>query len=166
MSKRREPREKWPPFIMVLQETWDAPAWRAMSAGARLLYIALRRRFIHKSHNNGGIFLSSRDAEIELGTAREQIARWYRELQHYGFIVKMSECRRGSRGICPHWRLTDCGYHKEPATRDFLRWDGTLFRPKPIAPRPVSPGKGQAAPIAARGFKSRRATNSHGEKSW
>jgi hypothetical protein len=158
MSKRRESREKWPPFVMVLHETLDAPAWRAMSAGARLLYIALKRRFNHKSHNNGCIYLSLRDAAIELGTAQDQVVRWYRELQHYGFIVKTSEGRRGSRGICPHWRLTECGYHKEPATRDFMRWDGTPFRS-----RPVSPGKGLAAPVAASGFKSRRATNSHGE---
>lgn len=144
---------------MVLHETLDAPAWRGMSAGARLLYIALKRRFNHKAHNNGRVYLSVRDAAIELGSKQDQIIRWYRELQHYGFIVKTNEGRRGGRGICPQWRLTECGHHKEPPTRDFLRWDGTLFR------QPVSPGKGLAAFNAARGFKSRRATNFHGEKS-
>ena len=31
-------------------------------------------------------------------------------------------------GKAPHWRLTECGYMKDEPTRDFMRWDGTVFR--------------------------------------
>ena len=64
------------------------------------------------------------------------IARWFNELEHYGFIVLH---RHGSLGVdgkgkSPHWRLTELGVtgnassggNLEPPTSDFLRWDGTL----------------------------------------
>jgi len=54
-------RERVSPFVMVLIDTLDAPAWRAMSLGARMLYIALRRRYNFKHRNNGRIFLSQRN---------------------------------------------------------------------------------------------------------
>jgi hypothetical protein len=40
-------------FVPLLLDTIDAPAWRAMSHGAKLLYVALRRRV--RSDNNGKI---------------------------------------------------------------------------------------------------------------
>jgi hypothetical protein len=155
MSRRRSPGERLPPFIAVLKDTWNAPAWRAMSCGARLLYIALKARYNVKQHNNGRLFLSVRDAAKELGTSQVQVIRWYRELQHYGFIVKTTDAILSSKhGQCPHWRLTELGYRRDMPTRDYLRWDGTKFRP---TPRPVRPGHGQAAQ-AASGFESRRVT--------
>jgi hypothetical protein len=41
-------------------------------------------------------------------------------------------------GKAPHWRLTEVGYHKQPPTQDFLRWDGTPFRDA-VAPSPREP---------------------------
>ena len=67
----------------------DAPAWRAMSHGAKVLFIALKRRYYPKNHNNGRIFLSQRLAVKELRSHHNEIARWYRELQHYGFIADL-----------------------------------------------------------------------------
>jgi hypothetical protein len=58
-----------------------------MSHGAQVLYVALKRRYSVHMHNNGRLFLSQRMAEKELNSHHNQIARWYRELQHYGFIV-------------------------------------------------------------------------------
>ena len=42
MSKRDKGR--LPPFAPLLISTIDAPAWKAMSHGAKWLYVALRRR--------------------------------------------------------------------------------------------------------------------------
>ena len=69
---------------MLLIEVLDAPAWRALSHGAKVLYIALRRRY-HATIDNNGIYLPQRTAEKELHSHRDQIARWFRELEHYGF---------------------------------------------------------------------------------
>ena len=121
-----------PPFVALLKGTLDAPAWKAMSHGARSLYVALKRKWGSDLHNNGRIYLSQRDAAEEIGSHHNEIARWYRELQHYGFVVMMTPGYLGveGTGLAPHWRLTEVGYMKDPPTRDFARWDGTKFRDK------------------------------------
>jgi|SRR5215469_17303535 len=143
----RKGQERLPPFVPLLISTLDSAAWRAMSHGAKVLYIALKRRYSPKRHNNGRIFLSQRSAEKELRSGTDQISRWFRELQHYGFIV---QTRGGSLGIdgkgkAPHWRLTEigCGYNHHghddvpgsndsgAPTRDFMRWNGAKFRDRP-----------------------------------
>lgn len=118
------------PFAMIMKQVLDSKAWRNMSMGARVLYVSLRRRYWKDRHNNGRIYLSQRNASIELGRSTTQITRWFRELQHYGFIVQTQRGSLGTDGVgkAPHWRLTECGYHKEPPTQDFLRWNGTPFR--------------------------------------
>lgn len=58
-----------PPFVMVTNQVLDAPAWRAMSHGARSLYVALKRRYWPNRKNNGRIYLSARQAAKELGQA-------------------------------------------------------------------------------------------------
>jgi DNA-binding transcriptional MocR family regulator len=118
------------PFVAVLKETLDAPAWRAMSHGARSLYIALKRRYNQNNHNNGRLFISQRVASREIGSSFNQVARWFRELQHHGFIVQTQTGCLGieGRGKAPHWRLTEIGYMNDPPTREFMRWDGTIFR--------------------------------------
>jgi hypothetical protein len=42
-------------FVPMLLPTIDSPAWRALSHGARSLYMALKRRFGINIHNNGKI---------------------------------------------------------------------------------------------------------------
>jgi hypothetical protein len=95
----------------------------------RSLYVALRRRYSLTSHNNGWIYLSQRDAEDEIGSHRDYVGRWFRELQHYGFIVMTSEGSLGvdGKGKAPHWRLTELGCRRDQPTRDFLRWKGDVF---------------------------------------
>ena len=46
-------KERLPPFVPLLIDTLDQPAWRALSHGARSLYVALKRRYNVKVHNNG-----------------------------------------------------------------------------------------------------------------
>jgi hypothetical protein len=143
MSRRKE-KGRLPPFVPLLTGTLDAPACKALSHGARSLYVALKRRYNRDVHNNGRIYLSQRDAVEEIGSHHNEIARWYRELQHYGFIVLHAPHSLGveGKGKSPHWRLTEIGYMHEPPTRDFARWNGQKFtggKTESRAPIPAHP---------------------------
>jgi hypothetical protein len=127
--ERERHKNRLPPFVPVFTNTLDQPAWRAMSHGARILYIALKRRFNGNTHNNGRLFLSQRMAAKELGSHHNQIARWFRELQHFGFIVLQTPGCLGVEGSgqSPRWRLTELAYMRDPPTQDYAPWDGTPF---------------------------------------
>src|SRR5262249_52779835 len=131
-SKRKD-KGRLGPFVPLIKETLDAPAWRAMSHGARSLYIALKRRYNSNNPNNGRLFISQRIASREIGSSTNQVARWFRELQHFGFIVMTEAGCLGvdGKGKAPHWRLTELGYMNDPPTRDFIRWDGSSFQDSP-----------------------------------
>jgi hypothetical protein len=71
-----------------------------------------------------------------------EIARWFRELQHYGFIVMTRPGWLGveGRGRAPRWRLTELGYQRKLPKRNFLRWNGVKFqlpKSKPPARKPA-----------------------------
>jgi hypothetical protein len=80
MSARKD-KGRLPPVVPIDKEMMDCPAWRKASCGARVLYMHLKRRWSFKQRNNGRIYLSGRDAEEEIGCARDSIERWYRELR-------------------------------------------------------------------------------------
>jgi hypothetical protein len=126
-----------PPFVPLLKETMQSDAWKAMSHGARSLYVALKARYSQNVHNNGRIYLPQRIAAEEIGSHTNQITRWFRELQHYGLIVMTDPGCLGvdGKGRAPRWRLTELGFMKDPPTRDFLRWDGKRF----VAPEKQNP---------------------------
>jgi hypothetical protein len=123
---------------MVDLEMMRSPAWRTTSFGARWLYVHLKRRWSFTQKNNGRIFLSHREAQKEIGgCCRDSISRWFRELQHYGFIVMTEAGCLGvdGKGKAPHWRLTEDGYPGGRngntwmlPTKDYLKWDGTKFQ--------------------------------------
>ena len=150
-------------FIPWFVETTDTPAWKAMSMGARVLYMALKRHhFVGFNNNNGRIFLSERDAMEELGVGnRNSIRRWFRELQHYGFIVMTSPGSLGldGKGKAPHWRLTELetplADTREP-TLDYLKWDGTPFngnqawRGRGPKPKKQNPGRETTSRVDAK----------------
>jgi hypothetical protein len=120
------------PFVALLKSTFKAEAWKALSHGSRSLYVALRSRYNPTTEN--AVYLSTRDAEEELGrySNRHNIALWFRELQHYGFIVEVSPAHHGvnGHGKAPHYRLTEAWHHGKAPTRDFLAWDGSPFSEK------------------------------------
>src|SRR5262249_4791872 len=135
MSKHRRRKGHLPPFVPLIRTTLASAAWKQLSFGARSLYVVLRSYLRNDDLNNGKVYRSHRDAAADLGTnSLRSIRRWFRELEHYGFIVKTREGWLGvdGDGIAPHWRLTECksfdakGTHIAP-TRDFDRWDGVLF---------------------------------------
>jgi hypothetical protein len=137
MTRSRD-KGRLAPFVPVDLEVLKSPAWCATSMGARWLYVHLKRRWSHKQKNNGRLFLSQRDAQEEMGVAdRDSISRWFRELQHYGFIVMTNAGGLGvnGKGKAPHWRLTELeapgGRNGDTwmlPTKDFNRWDGTQFQ--------------------------------------
>src|SRR5262245_55978634 len=96
MSGKKNSAEQLQPFVPLIKETLASRAGRAMSHGARSLYVALKARYSSTLHNNGRIFISQRVASHEVGSSFEQIARWFRELQYYGFIV---QTQGGSLGL-------------------------------------------------------------------
>jgi len=65
-----------PPFIPLLKDTLDSPAWRAMSHGARSLYVALKWNYNSQTHNNGRLYLSHRKAAREIGSDIKEVARF------------------------------------------------------------------------------------------
>ena len=138
MSGKDRLRDKLPPFVPLFRETLATPAYRQLSFGARALFTALRS---HCVKNNGHVYLSLRDAGEELGhKSRNDIANWYRELAHYGFIVQTEAASLGvdGKGKATHWRITDLPTRKgnnelKSPTKEFLRWDGVVFEPH-VAP--------------------------------
>ena len=129
-KRSNEVKERLPPFTPLLESTMDAPAWRAMSHGAKWLYTSLKRRYIQKYHNNGKLWLSQEQAETEVRSDKKQIQKWFRELQYYGFIRQTTAGSLGleGEGKSPHWRLTELGYMRDHPTRDFLEWNGIKFK--------------------------------------
>ncbi len=129
MKPRRDKGRIAGPFVPLLTSTTDSEAWRATSHGARSLYTALKRRYNTKLAN--AVYLSTRAATAELGSYshRDNVRRWFRELQYYGFIVMVSPGHLGveGKGKAPHWRLTEVSYIDQPPTRDFEKWDGVIF---------------------------------------
>src|SRR5437899_6773791 len=106
---RRKDKGRLAPFVPVDQEMLNSAAWRATSMGARWLYVHLKRRWSFRQRNNGRIFLSQRDAQEEMGCKRDSVGRWFRELQHFGFVVMTNGGGLGvdGKGKAPHWRLTE-----------------------------------------------------------
>jgi len=112
VKRKREETERLPPFVPLLIDTMDTPAWRALSHGAKALYVAIRRRYHRKIHNNGRLFLSQRLAAKELASHHNEIARWFRELQYYGFIEMtrpggLGDFSNGGRSTHPIARFSD-----------------------------------------------------------
>src|SRR5262245_58435479 len=126
---------KLPPFIPATRTTMASQAWKALSFGARAVYIDLRGYLRHDNANNGKVYRSYRDVSADLGRGTlRSIGRWFRELEHYGFIVQTSGYHLGvdGDGVAPHWRLTECPSFDTKAnlvaaTREFERWDGVLY---------------------------------------
>jgi hypothetical protein len=131
IARRRNKGRISGPFVPLLKDSIKTEAWKALSHGARSLYVALKGRY--NGTLQSAVYVSSRDAEEELGTgSRPYILLWFHELEHYGFTVMVSPAHHGvnGHGKAPHWRLTEEWYRGKAPTRDFLSWDGTPFTEK------------------------------------
>ena len=95
------------PFTPIRHEVLNSRAWKHVNPGARLLYIALLRRLSFNAYNNGKVFLATRTAADELGASQRVVCIWFRELEHYGFIVETEAGSLGPKGRATRWRITD-----------------------------------------------------------
>jgi hypothetical protein len=114
----------------------DSTAWKQTSFGARLLYMTLLRRLSFSEYNNGKIFRSTRDAAKDIGASQRVVCVWFRELEHYGFIVTTEPGCLGPKGRATRYRLTDWAWgeldgNPVQATKDYLKWDGEIFSNRP-----------------------------------
>jgi hypothetical protein len=133
MGKQKKDKGRLPPFVPLHKATMESKAWMALSHGARCLFIALSGE---ADNHHYSAYLSRRDASNKVGACRQKIREWFAELEHYGFIVMLRPGCLGSdgHGKATLWRITDRGTTRggfETPTQDFLRWNGTLFDPKP-----------------------------------
>src|SRR5262245_3736837 len=127
MSKRHRKKGHLPPFVPLIRTTLASSAWKQLSFGARSLYVVLRSYLRVDNLNNGKVFRSYREAAADLGTkSTRSVQRWFRELEHYGFIAMTTGACLGvdGEGIAAHWRITECQTfgakgNQIAATRDF-----------------------------------------------
>lgn len=169
---RRHDKGRLPAFVPLIKSTTATPAWKALSHGARSLYLALKGRYNRNTQN--AVWLSTRDAVKELGShsRRPNVLQWFRELDHYGFIrvVQPAHHAVGGHGKAPHWRLTEEWHGGNRPTRDFDRWDGAVFdRPKrsrgkqePRYARRATVGR-TGVPVEARSDAGNAESGTHGD---
>jgi len=141
-------------FVGITVTVLDSPAWKAMSPSARIVYLAIKRSYNHKSNNNGRLYLAGRKGAEATGFNEKTIWKCIRELIHYGFAVVTQGAALGvnGHGRPTYLRLTEMGTRADPSpTRDFLKWDGVLFdhsnsSPENLPQRPKDDQEGNGVP--------------------
>ena len=108
-------------FVMLDFWLLESEAWRALSPGARCLYIEVRQRF--NGMNNRYISFSVREAAEKLHADKDTVAKWFKELAEKGFLKPR---KPGSfdfkKRHATEWIITAEPYNGERATKDFMRW--------------------------------------------
>jgi hypothetical protein len=146
MSKRNQDKGRLPSWISVFRHSWKSHAWKILSVGARALYVELAANYNTKMQN--AVFMSARTGSEQLNVDKDCITKWLRELEHYGFIVKVRGHFLGldGEGKAALYRLTDRWHAGKEPTYDFQNWTGEIFDPKkynPVrknrTPRPEKP---------------------------
>jgi hypothetical protein len=107
MSARKD-KGRLPPFVPVDLEMMNSPAWRATSHGARWLYASQAPVELQAEERRPHLPVAPGRCEGN-GRHPDSISRWFRDLQHYGFIVMTEPGCLGvdGKGKAPHWRLTE-----------------------------------------------------------
>ena len=120
-------------FVQLINAFRQAPAWLALSFGARCLYVEMKA--LCNGYNNGRIACSVRHAASLIGCADSTAAKYFRELQDMGFIVEM---QRGylsaeGHGQASLWRLTELGFvgiNNGRPTKNYLQWQPKKTKPR------------------------------------
>ncbi len=111
-----------------------------VSTGARALHIALIHRF--NGHNNGRVYLPSREAAKALGVSRNTVSVYIHELITCGFIVQTKGAALGveGKGRAAEWRLTHLPCDGKSPTAEYRK---TETRSKNRASPARKPCQGQ-----------------------
>lgn len=96
-------------FVLIDHRLLSSPAYRALSPNGRTLLIELA--MLEDGSNNGGLFLSVRDAAARMGVVDLKAAtRAFDELQGLGFIAMTADAhfavKAGEGSRARTWRLT------------------------------------------------------------
>ena len=110
-------------FVQIYKTLLEEPAWKDLSPGARVLYIAVKS--FYNGSNNGELFLSIRTAAQVINASPNSVERWFKQLVEHGFIRCTREGALGSdgKGQARYWRLTEIGWRGERPTRDYKEWE-------------------------------------------
>ncbi len=95
---------------MLIRDTMEEPAWRALSTTAQSLYPWLKLEWRGPDFNNNGkIRLSIRQAADRMGVGINTVSRAFHDLQAKGFIVVTEPARLGLGGHAkpPAYELTE-----------------------------------------------------------
>jgi DNA-binding transcriptional regulator YhcF (GntR family) len=134
MSRRRQ-GGKLAPFIAMDRHQHKSAAFAALSAVAQALLVHLTYNYNTKLMN--AVWLSTRDGAKKLHVSKGSVANAFRELEHYGFIVKVQGAYLGVSGIgtSAHYRLTSQRYGEVGATRDYEKWNDDVYIAQPAGGR-------------------------------
>jgi hypothetical protein len=116
--------------VQLLEWFMQSEAWRTLPVGPRALYVELKRRYT--GYNNGEIKLSHREAATLMGTSKNTVGRYFRELEMRGFIKMTRMHCLGPSGVgqTSSWTLTECQTADlKPAKKDFMKWRENLKAP-------------------------------------
>ncbi len=116
------------------------PAWRSLSCEARAVLVELYA--LYNGSNNGGLFLSVREAAKRVGIGKTTAARALDQLADRGFI------RRHVQGGFSHkirhatqWVLTEFPHGCQLPTKDFAHWKAASENQNTVLP------EGQMVPL-------------------
>lgn len=111
------------PFVQLHHWMLQTPAWRALKASSRAVYLEVATRY--NGTNNGTLALSARDAADRCNINKDTASQAFRELVAHGFI----ECVTPggfSRKVrhATEWRLTQyrCDVTGALPAKTFVRW--------------------------------------------
>jgi hypothetical protein len=130
--KRKTTKRRRGQFYIAL-EFWEleCPAFAHLSADATRVYLFMRKRLNFDNGNNGAVPFSHRDAAKALNTTgRHRAGNALAELQHFGFIKRRENGRPAPYvRLASEWQLTAFECSGQPASKDFMRWEGEVFEP-------------------------------------
>ena len=112
-------------YVMMEHYMMDTPAWRSLSANAKVIYFEVKRRYNGK--NNGLISFSAREAGDALNQSHQTGSRALNELQDHGFLVVTEDSTFMRKvKLAREYRLTekrdDRPGLEAPPTKEFIRW--------------------------------------------
>lgn len=150
MTSRRK-KKPAPPFVQLRLALLDCPAWRALTAQERTVYVHLAKRY--NGSNNGWLAFSVRDAAEECSISKNTAARAFLRLEELGFVDCVTP--GGFSRKTPHaaeWRLTayPCNRALLPGSMRFMKWG----RGKQSGPTPEAPTHGVDVYVSQTGDSS------------